>query len=94
MGHRRTYAIFAATLFASLLFASSAIATPPDRYSFRGANSDVVHCDGFDDNFTDVFSGTGTIYFDQGGEPDSSDRARCLSFVGHELGDGSDASRT
>jgi hypothetical protein len=69
MGHRRTYAISAATLFALLLFASSASATPPERYSFSGTNSDVVHCDGFDDNFTDVFSGSGTIFFDRAGNP-------------------------
>src|SRR5437762_13073877 len=53
---------------ALLVLAPPALATPPQTYSFSGTNSDVIHCGTFDDNFTDVFSARGTIFFDKAGE--------------------------
>jgi hypothetical protein len=60
-----------AVLVGLVLFvlAPPALATPPQTYSFSGTNSDVVHCGTFDDNFTDVFSGRGTMFFDTSGIP-------------------------
>jgi hypothetical protein len=52
-----------------LALAPAALAKPPQTYSFSGTNSDVVHCGTFDDNFTDVFSGRGTVFFDNAGNP-------------------------
>ncbi len=51
----------------SLVLAPLAGATPPQTFSFSGTNSDVIHCEGFDDNFTDVFSARGTVFFDNAG---------------------------
>ena len=51
----------------SLVLAPLALATPPQTYSFSGTNSDVIHCEGFDDNFTDVFSARGAVFFDNAG---------------------------
>jgi len=53
----------------ALVAPAAASAAAPQSYSFSGTNSDVVHCATFDDNFTDVFSGTGKIYFDAAGDP-------------------------
>jgi hypothetical protein len=52
-----------------LVLAPLALATPPQTYSVSGTNSDVIHCEGFDDNFTDVFSARGTVFFDKAGNP-------------------------
>ena len=52
-----------------LALAPLARATPPQTNSFSGTNSGVIHCEGFDDNFTDVFSVQGTMFFDQKGTP-------------------------
>jgi hypothetical protein len=52
-----------------LALAPSAFATPPQTFSFSGTNSDVIHCEGFDDNFTDVFAARGTVFFDNAGNP-------------------------
>jgi hypothetical protein len=62
-------AMVTSALLLALAEAPPALATPPQTYSFSGTNSDVVHCGSFDDNFTDVFSGRGTIYFDPAGNP-------------------------
>ena len=52
-----------------LALAQPALATPPQTYSVSGTNSDVIHCGTFDDNFTDVFSGRGTVFLDNAGNP-------------------------
>ena len=65
----RTLLILILSVVLSLVLAPLALATPPQTYSFSGTNSDVIHCEGFDDNFTDVFSVQGTMFFDQKGTP-------------------------
>ena len=65
--YRRTLLIAIFGLLLLLALALPAGATPPQTYSFSGTNSDVIHCEGFDDNFTDVFSARRTVFFDNAG---------------------------
>jgi hypothetical protein len=64
-----TALLFMLGLLLSLILTPSALATSPQTHTFSGTNSDVVHCGTFDDNFTDVFSGRETTYFDRAGSP-------------------------
>ena len=67
--HLRTLLIPVVNLLLLLALAAPALATPPQTYSLSGTNSGVINCAGFDDNFTDVFSVQGTMFFDQKGTP-------------------------
>jgi len=67
--HLRTLLVPAVSLLLVLALAAPALATPPQTASNSGTNSGVIHCAGFDDNFTDVFSSQATLFFDNAGNP-------------------------
>ena len=67
--HLRTLLVPVASLLPLLVLTAPALATPPQTASFSGTNSGVINCAGFDDNFTDVFSIQGTMFFDNAGNP-------------------------
>ncbi len=50
-----------------LLVAAPALAVTPERFSGSGTGAGVVDCGTFDDNYTDVWSDEGTVFFDQAG---------------------------
>ena len=67
---RRLTTVLTAGCIAALVWATTALAAPPERFHSDGSGSEpgFVHCDGFDIDLATTSSESFTVYFDGSGE--------------------------
>ncbi len=82
---RAAYLAFALTamLFAAIVGAAPALATPPTHETFGPIQSPgFIDCGSFQDNFVDFYSGTQTTFYDKNGEA-----VQLVSHLSHQSND-------
>ena len=64
----RTLLLLITAGFALLVAAPSALAVTPEQFSDSGTGAGFVDCGTFNDDYTDIWSDTGTLFFNQAGD--------------------------